>query len=375
MVYESDTDAPIITILMDYTNDLEDEPKSMGNDFYCRAFQNGVALDEAFGLYYVDEYPVLANQSKEVMGATITLGKNFLLTDDSPVTVVVSDCNGEAKQSMVIDLNEDTSAGNGETETVGSGTSAVTSTDYMTIDGIFVDESYEVSSSSNLRLVYVFYTLSTSDQNLRVDSRSAKLTFNGINTYEPILFKSNCAYMHSYYYSNNLKNIYVGESLKVVETFQVPVAELAEGNTITMEKSQVPDTEQIKLTTDEIQFLPSPEAIAEIIDPEGYALEVYNRSYADAETASKVRAAINGKYFRESSGAIIVSAEFSEPNGVQTGLADLPGGNTGTYEVLNGYLLCTMDNGAVLEIPYTWKAYTWKDGTSIDLDLFALLGL
>lgn len=244
----------------------------------------------------------------------------------------------------------------------------VTATDYMTIDGVFVDESYVDDDSDSIRMVYLFYTLTTPDENLRVDSKSVKMTFNGVNSYESSHYSGTCTYMPNYYYSDYLEDVYVGDSLKVVETLKIPVGELTEGNTITLTKSQVPDIEQITFSTDDIQFCDSPESIAAMVDPDGYALEVYNRTPADDATVSKVKAAINGYYWSVYVNSTSYELEFYDPNAFEMRVKAFGVSNSGTYEVLNGYVVCTYtETGIVLEIPYTWGA------NDIDLDVTTAL--
>jgi len=92
----------------DYTN-LEDAEKQMQRDFWVRAYQNGVELDSSFSSYYSnDSCKTAENAYKNVIqDGTITVGWWYLLEDDSPVTVIVTNQSGrgdEKKQTMVIDL-------------------------------------------------------------------------------------------------------------------------------------------------------------------------------------------------------------------------------------------------------------------------------
>lgn len=275
----------------------------------------------------------------------------------------------EAVESVAEEpVEEESLVGEDEAEPVVEEPETVTSTDYMTIDGIFVDESYVDKDSDSIRMVYLFYTLTTPAENLRVDSKSVKLTFGGVNTYESEHYSGTCTYMPSFYYSSYLEDVYVGDTLKVVETIKVPVGELSEGKEITLAKSQVPDIEKIRISTDDIQFCDSLEAIAEIVDPEGYALELYNRTPADAATVSQVKAAINGYYWSAYVNSTSYELEFYEPNSFEMRVKALGVSNSGTYEVMNGYVMCTYtETGIVLEIPYTWGA------NDIDLDVVAAL--
>lgn len=232
----------------------------------------------------------------------------------------------------------------------------VTSTNYMNIDGIYVDTSYQDSDNDKLKLVYLFYTVSTNNENLAVASTTAKMTINGVNTYTAALYNKSCTYMSSYYYSQYLETVYVGDSLKVVETFKIPEGDLAEGRTLTLSKTEIPEIDQIQMTTDDIVFCDSAEEIAQLVDPDGYADELYRRSDADESTASAVKEAINGYYWTFYVNSIIYKIEFFSPNGFELTVSSLNVSNEGTYSVKNGYVVCTYtESGTVVEIPYTWE--------------------
>ena len=108
MTDENYADAKILAVLMDYTN-TSDDPKMQQDDFWYRAYQNGVELDSSFGSYNPDLYEPLSDYFKEVMmGGTVTTGQYFLLEDDSPVTIIANEQgNNDNKQSMTISLTDD----------------------------------------------------------------------------------------------------------------------------------------------------------------------------------------------------------------------------------------------------------------------------
>lgn len=254
------------------------------------------------------------------------------------------------------------SASESEATTSEADAEKVMATDYMTVEGIYVDESYVDEDSASLRMVYLFYTVTTPGENLKVDSKSTILTIGGKNEYSSSHYAKACRYMSSYYYSDYLEDVYVGDVLKVVETFVIPSGDLVEGKEISLSKHQVPDSDKIKFTTDDIVFCESPEAIAQIADPDGYALEIYNRSPADSGTVSAVRNAINGYYWDIYVNSTSYELEFYAPNSFEMRVPAFGITNGGTYEVQNGYVVCTYTStGLTLEIPYTWS------GNDIDL--------
>lgn len=236
-------------------------------------------------------------------------------------------------------------------------------TNYLKIDGVFVDNAYQDKDNGSLKLLYVFYTVNSNDKNLRVDSSSAKLIINDTNQYENTKHLDKvCTYMSSYYYSDYLEDVYVGTPLKVVETFKVPVGDLQEGKTLKIEKTQIPETEKIHMMTESIIFCDNAEIIAQQVDPEGYNKEINNRADADVATVTKVKNAINDYEWSFYVNSTSYKLSFESPN--QFELRTVFGANSGTYAIKNGYIIGTYPNGTGFEIPYSWK-----ENGNIDLDV------
>ena len=85
------TEDQCFVALVDYTN-LEDAEKRMENDFMVRAYQNGVELDKFFCIYFPDTFKEGGNFNKSVIkDGKIRVAWWYLLEDDSPVTVVISE--------------------------------------------------------------------------------------------------------------------------------------------------------------------------------------------------------------------------------------------------------------------------------------------
>lgn len=225
------------------------------------------------------------------------------------------------------------------------------SSKYVTIDSICIDDSYIDEDDSNLKLVYLFYTVTTDDQNLEISSAATSLTINDTNTYSSERVIGACDYASSYYFSDYIKNVNVGESLKVVETFKIPAGDLESGKTITL-SNNIPEMDKIKLTTDNIVTYENAEAIAQAIDPNGYAEEIAAREEADTETTEKAKSLLNGYYWSFFVNNTTYEIEFYAPNEfeVRTSLGVT---NSGTYVVQNGYISCTYDsNNYTVNIPY-----------------------
>ncbi|MBQ7961089.1 MAG: hypothetical protein IJ289_00700 [Clostridia bacterium] len=225
---------------------------------------------------------------------------------------------------------------------------AADSTDNIKIDGLFVDESYVVEEGSSLKLLYLFYTLTATDANLEIDSKYTYMTI-GANKYESGHIPGVAKNMSSYVYTSYIEDVYVGESLKVVATFKVPAADLAPGKTIALEDSQLPNEEKLELITDSIQFKANTEEIAKVVDPEGYAAEQGKLQPADDERKSAVVNEVNGYEWSFYVNSTSYKISFTG-NGFT--LTTAFGSNSGTYEVLNGYIVCTYPNGNSVKIPY-----------------------
>lgn len=237
----------------------------------------------------------------------------------------------------------------------------VTETDYMTIEGMYVDNSYSASDNNNVRFLYIFYTAHTDAENLQVDSKSMNITINDVNTYEAVRSSSQVQYMKSYYNSAYLEDVNVGDSVKFVETFEVPKGDLEKGRSITIEKDQIPDCEKLKLSTDDIVFCKSPIAIARKADPKGYKKERWARKSAPADVVEAVQNELNGFQWDVTANSIAYQIEFWAPNNYE--LRTAVNTSDGIYTVRNGYVICKNDIGGKIEIPFDY------DNGKVDLHI------
>lgn len=238
--------------------------------------------------------------------------------------------------------------------------SASTKSDYVSIDAICVDDSYRDNDNSALRRVYLFYTVTAGEVNLKIDSKT-KLKIGGLNEYTSSSNLAAGKYIKNYYNDVNLKDVYVGTSQKVLAAFSIPEGDLTPGKAITLSDSQIPDIEKISLSTDDIQHFDGIEEIAASVDPDGYKEMSYLREEADAEITQKVKNAINGLQWSGSIswsgvGTLSIKVKFNAPNKftLTTNFKDT--GGSGTYSVRNGYIFCTYDTtNTTVEIPYELK--------------------
>ncbi len=241
----------------------------------------------------------------------------------------------------------------------------VTETDNFKLDGMAVDNSYRDEDNSPIRLVYLFYTVTATDTNLKVSSVYNDLTINGLNTYESKLDVGG-DFIRGYHYDDTILDIYIGESKKVVSVFRIPEGDLAPGREVTFYDDDIPGVENIKFLTDEIRYFESDEELAKGMDPEGYAEEMDLRNPADAETVAKVEAQLVGYTYSEYTQYVTYKISFYK-NGKCTFANEIGGLSNSldtTFEVLKGYIGIINFEGEMSYIPYEFE----EDG-SIDLDI------
>ncbi len=276
----------------------------------------------------------------------------------------IAKVDAEGKITAVAEGTAEITAKSGKasaTCVVSVGKKVTDETDYVKIDGLYLDNDYVNEDSESIRMLYVFYTVTTPDSQLKIDSKSMKLNFESGNTYTAEHFPDTCTYMGSHYYSSYLKEVNMGDSVKVVETFEIPKGEFEEGKSITFEKSQIPQMENIIILTDDVVKCDGYKAIAEKADPEGYEKEVNNQKTADAATSSKAKEYLNGYQWSFYVNSTSYEIEFYEPSNFQ--LRTIYNTVDGKYTVKNGYITLDYPSGYKVDIPYT---FTEND---IDIDV------
>lgn len=238
------------------------------------------------------------------------------------------------------------------------------SNNYMTINGIYLNNGHV--NDEGLKQVVVFYTVKAGDKNLDLSCREFSLKINNTNVYSATI-ESDTPNYTEYYYSDIIENIYVGKTLNMAATFDVPEGDLIPGKEIVLEGSNNLAA-GIKFKTDDIKRKENYDEISKDIAPETYAKKKAEKdeamSAADEATTNKVKNAVNGYYFEMSTfvGQAYISykLDFAAPNNF-TVTSYVGGGqisNTGTYDVRKGYIIVTYSNDSskTLEIPYSFEA-------------------
>ena len=232
------------------------------------------------------------------------------------------------------------------------------------VNGVYVDESYEDEDGDGLKAVYLFYTVKAADTNYKVSSKDIQIKVNDTNSYSPVMKKDFIPYYTNYYYSDFLEEVYVGKSLNVLATFEVPEGDLKDSKLIKLEDSDISDIGEIFFTTNDVKFMKNMEEISKDLDKKTFDVRYKERqnalAVADEATTTNVRNLINGYYFEftnytAKNVAMRYRIDFDWTNYFKltssVGTASLS--NDGTYEVRNGYIALTYNsNGHTVFVRY-----------------------
>lgn len=228
-----------------------------------------------------------------------------------------------------------------------------TQTDHIKIEGMYANDGYSGGDSEKLKMLYVFYEVAATDENLSPSCSEVNHITIGKNTYNADMYLSESKLLGSYYHSSYIENIYSGDSLKMLLTFEVPEGDLEPGKEISLDVSGIPGCDKLELSSDDIVHCASAEEVAQKADPDGYAAEMQKREDADAETVSAVSSQLNGYYYSFFVNNFSYQIEFYDPNTYSLSSMGLQ--TTGTYSVKKGYVVLTNnDNGSVTECPYSF---------------------
>ncbi len=230
------------------------------------------------------------------------------------------------------------------------GLGTVSRTDYLSVDGLYADRQSGV--------LYFLYTVTAGRRPLSVDCKSARILVDGGTVYQSAHIPGACALLPGYTYSDYLTNLSPGESGRFAETFRIPP--LGEGQVLTFEKAQVPETDQLLLTADQIFSFDTVENLALSADPEGCAAETRRRASADADTIARVHKRIRRRSWTLET--VDCRVAFPETGRYELTLKGVK--SSGSYTVCNGYLRCDGSSATA------WIPYTYGDDDAFFLDLF-----
>lgn len=287
-------------------------------------------------------------------------------------------CAPKGGQSMPFTGGDATEAAGTEGDSSSEPVTAVTSSDYFNLDGAYLDTSYVDPNGSNGQMLYVFHTLTAPDSGLQTSSNSMQLRVcdeeaarsGNASAGERIFANMDASgdLMASYYYDNVIETVQYGNEFKMVSTFLVSPAQMEAGHFLLFKDDDVPGLDSIIVPTESVVACSSPDEIAEIADPAGVEAARAAHEPADEDTVQAVNDAINFYEFYTIYGSLNLKFYFEAPNYFEE--RSTGQGNSGTYEVQQGYIACTYDNGNTVDIPWEWK----EDG-SISLDIANGVGL
>lgn len=232
----------------------------------------------------------------------------------------------------------------------------VLESNYITIDGIYVDESYE---DEDMGLVYLFYTINANDSNIELSSTSMSMRINDKNDYTSNTNYDLIPKYTNYYYSSFIKDIYVDQTYKVCSTIEVAKGDLEGSKTITLSNSNISDIDKIKFTTDNIKHMDNIADISKDLDSEVFEVKYTKEQNAladvDEDREKYIHNNINGYYYtiNVNIGTQIsqIELEFSEPNNF-TLTSNFGLSNYGTYEVKNSIIILNYHTGLSKNVSY-----------------------
>ena len=104
-----------------------------------------------------------------------------------------------------------------------------TQADHIKIEGMYANDGYTGGDNEKLKMLYVFYEVTATDENLSLGCNEVNHITIGKNTYDADMYLSESKLLGSYYHSAYNEDIYSGDSLKMLLTFEVPEGDLEGG--------------------------------------------------------------------------------------------------------------------------------------------------
>lgn len=217
---------------------------------------------------------------------------------------------------------------------------SVYATDEFCVNGIYIDESHE---DEDFNLVYLFYTLTAVSRNLEANQVLIDICLNNTNVYTPTMSVNYIPRYTDYYYSSYNEDVYVGTSLNVCQTYQIPKGEFVADHTISLESSYV-DVSSILLSTDEVEYMNGMVEIAKSLNEDvfnvKYQKELEMFSEVDPVVENAIKAGLNDKYYwLFEANSFDEKLEFFSPNTFKITILDHNLSNTGTYTVKAGCIV------------------------------------
>ncbi len=226
-----------------------------------------------------------------------------------------------------------------------SGTDAL-SNDYIQVDGVYVNESYE--SEDDLKQVVVFLTVNAKE-NIELSSKTFSLMVNDTNEYDAYI-ETDTPNKTGYYHAEFIEDIAAEKEFKIALVFDVTEKDLEEGNVITLDDFD-DYGKGIEIKSEDIKKLDSLEDISKDIDEEEYnTLMEAEENALNALDSDKENEYVdmvdNTRYTYNTflgTTAITYHIDFTSKTEfeVTSVLSGTSISNDGTYEITEGYVVLT----------------------------------
>lgn len=229
--------------------------------------------------------------------------------------------------------------------------------EHVSIDGAYVDESFE---DENLAILYLFYTVDSKNDNLELASSTISIKIND-NEYSANVSKDLIPKYTNYAYSDFIKKVYVGKTYKICSTYKVAKGDLEGDREIKLSTYKINGVDAVHFKVSKVQKMENLDKISEALDKNVYT-EKYNKeqetmSKVDSTTLKKVRNAINGYiysgYVNVGNSLSKLTMEFSKPNKFKVKMGALS--NSGTYDIRKGALILNYKTGKSVTVLYEYK--------------------
>lgn len=253
--------------------------------------------------------------------------------------------------------------------------SDVLKNDSMTIEGVYIDESYAGSDADkDIKRLYVFADVTATSGTLSISSASFELTASyddatdELDSIDVIQYDTDSGsdlanLATSYTCTNVISEVLPGSSQKIIIPFNVPTFYLKDGATFELSNSDGL-ADGLKFGYGTIQDKENLEAIAQSADSAGYEAALKAREDASPEVAQDVMNKLDGYEYYQSFGGLTQTYKF-DGNRFTVRASGME--NSGTYTVKNGYLACLQDStGWVTWIP--WEASDSQNGIDLEID-------
>ena len=232
----------------------------------------------------------------------------------------------------------------------GNGGEPVLSSDEITINGVYLDDSWRSKNSDVDRVVVVSYTL-TPSKNVQTYADALGINTDGkghggldhLNDTEFLLPNYWLKHMPNFVNGNTNHEYAAGDTINMVAFYRIPQTEL-ENTEIKFSHSDVSGAKKLHMSSDDIVICEDTESLVKQIDPEGYQQTIDALTPLSTEESNELAYALLSWEFSagETIGSLWVNYKlsFTGINEFSFSTSGL-GTRSGTYVATKEYILCT----------------------------------